>query len=437
MTEHSEIHLAALPRQLADGLVLRLATPVDGDRIAGLCDDVFGHSVGVDARKFLSGDCPTGPADWVVVEDTEKQRVISAVCLIPLIWAYRGIKFGVGRPELVATHPDYRRRGLMRRQFKVIDEIAAARDQHMLAITGIPFLYRQFGYEMALNLEGGRTMTLQGRPESPRDSPMKLRPARDGKDCAFIRRLCEDALKKKVYAGVRSGREWEWELGAISRGSCSGATFCWSIIQQGGRPMGFIQHSQAECGCVSVYRLELSLDIGLPVAPPSLLPWIADYVRLTCQQKPTDTVEIRMLLGRESSLYASHDGTEVSVIREHSWWIRIPNLASFLQHIRKGLELNLADSAAAEFTGTLNVSLFRDGIRFKVDSGRLKEISAMRPWGLPEDRIDARFPELTFLQLIGGRRRIEELHHVYPDCSATPEACAVLEGMFPEFSGTI
>ena len=144
-----------------------------------------------------------------------------------------------------------------------------------------------------------------------------------------------------------------------------------------------------------------------------------------------------MLLGRDSPFYAAHDGTEASVIREHSWWIRIPNLVSFLQHIREGLEMNLVASAAAEFTGTLNISLFRNGIRFKVDSGRLREISAMRPWDLPEDGIDARFPELTFLQLVGGRRRIEELYHVFPDCSGTPEACAVLEGMFPEFSGTV
>ena len=186
VTKHCELRLP-LPRQLGDGLVHRLATEADGDRIACLCDDVFGDSRGTDARKFLSGDCPTGPADWVVVQDIEKQRVISAVCLIPLTWAYRGIPFGVGRPELVATHPDYRKRGLMRSQFQLIDEISAARDQRMLAVTGIPFLYRQFGYEMALNLEGGRTVMLQGRPQNRSDSPMMLRPARDREDCAFIR----------------------------------------------------------------------------------------------------------------------------------------------------------------------------------------------------------------------------------------------------------
>jgi hypothetical protein len=34
--------------------------------------------------------------------------------LISQIWAYEGIPFGVGRPELVGTLPEYRNRGLVR-----------------------------------------------------------------------------------------------------------------------------------------------------------------------------------------------------------------------------------------------------------------------------------------------------------------------------------
>ena len=35
-------------------------------------------------------------------------------------WTYGGVPFEVGRPELVATHPDYRRRGLVRAQFEAV-----------------------------------------------------------------------------------------------------------------------------------------------------------------------------------------------------------------------------------------------------------------------------------------------------------------------------
>jgi len=70
----------------------------------------------------------------------------------------------VGRPELVGTHPDYRRRGLIRAQFKIIHQWSAARGHAMQAITGIPWYYRQFGYEMALELHGSRQGSISDVP---------------------------------------------------------------------------------------------------------------------------------------------------------------------------------------------------------------------------------------------------------------------------------
>ena len=71
--------------------------------------------------------------------------------LISQTWTYDGIAFGVGRPELVGTAPAYRRRGLVRTQFEVLHQRSAERHERLQAITGIPWYYRQFGYEMALN----------------------------------------------------------------------------------------------------------------------------------------------------------------------------------------------------------------------------------------------------------------------------------------------
>ena len=83
-------------------------------------------------------------------------QIVSALCLIPQTWTYDRIVFGVGRPELVATDPRYRRRGLVRAQMDVVHEWSRERGHLVQAITGIPWYYRQFGYEMALALAGGR-----------------------------------------------------------------------------------------------------------------------------------------------------------------------------------------------------------------------------------------------------------------------------------------
>ncbi|HRE29529.1 MAG TPA: GNAT family N-acetyltransferase, partial [Anaerolineales bacterium] len=92
----------------------------------------------------------------LIVEDTTTGQIVSTTCLIPQTWTYAGVPFEVGRPELVGTLPEYRNRGLVRRQFEVVHQWCVERGQLVQAITGIPWYYRQFGYEMTVNLSGTR-----------------------------------------------------------------------------------------------------------------------------------------------------------------------------------------------------------------------------------------------------------------------------------------
>ena len=62
-------------------------------------------------------------------------------------WSFAGILFGVTRAEMVATEPSYRRRGLVRALFEMVHARGAAEGHLLSAITGIPYFYRQFGYE--------------------------------------------------------------------------------------------------------------------------------------------------------------------------------------------------------------------------------------------------------------------------------------------------
>lgn len=160
-------HAFGLPRDLGDGLVLRWAIPEDAEELAVF--NVAMHSDNPEepdeflkpwTRDLMSGEHPTTKADDVtVVIDTKKSdKIISSACLISQTWVYEDIPFAVGRPELIATHPDYRRRGLIREQMGVIHAKSASRGELVTAITGIPWYYRQFGYEMGLNLGGSRQM---------------------------------------------------------------------------------------------------------------------------------------------------------------------------------------------------------------------------------------------------------------------------------------
>jgi hypothetical protein len=145
----------ALPCDLGDGLLLRRATPADAEALADFNAQVHrdrdakepNERVRAWVQDLMSGTHPTfRPEDFTLVEDTHTGAIVSSLCLISQTWTYEGIPFKVGRPEIVGTHPDYRRRGLVRAQFETIHRWSAERGEVVQAITGIPWYYRQFGF---------------------------------------------------------------------------------------------------------------------------------------------------------------------------------------------------------------------------------------------------------------------------------------------------
>ena len=150
-TESSTRDAPTIIRDLGYGLVLRRSTIEDAEALATF--NAWVHSdegpdhpdekVAAWTRDLMSGRHPThDPDDFTIVEETGTGRIVSAMNLISQTWAYEGIPFGVGRPELVGTLPEYRKRGLVRLQFEEIHQWSAERGELVQAITGIPYYYR-------------------------------------------------------------------------------------------------------------------------------------------------------------------------------------------------------------------------------------------------------------------------------------------------------
>ena len=184
---HQRTQAHTILRDLGDGLILRRATLDDAEALGTFNAHIFRTAgseqpnIGIAAwtEDLLSGGHPAcGPDDFTIVEEASTGAIVSSVVLISQTWTYDGIAFGVGRLELVGTAPAYRRRGLVRRQFEVLHEWSAERHERLQAITGIPWYYRQFGYEMALNLGGGRVGYRPHVPElkDGEPEPYRVRP---------------------------------------------------------------------------------------------------------------------------------------------------------------------------------------------------------------------------------------------------------------------
>lgn len=440
--------LADTPLDLGDNLRLRFAVPEDFDAWVDFNErmreyDPSSNRIGVWAHELMSGRHPTTRAsDFTVVEDTRTGKIVSSLCLIPQTWSYGGIPFGCDRIEQVGTDPVYRRRGLIRTQMDVIHALSETKGSLLQAITGIPWYYRQFGYEYTLDLYSGRVACVPP-PNPDANTGYRVRPIAKS-DRAFVRSVYEHNAQRQPFSVVRTDEHWEWEFSG--RNTDSEVYRPWLIIEDAARrPVGYIQHHplppSAEIGPWRLVVRQCALAPGVSHlnVVPDLLPELSRYVQ--SQRDPVPDAEsaqpgeIVFFLGRDDPLYSCLPASQRSSMWGYAWYVRIPNLAAFLRHVCPALEKHLLGTPAEGYTGALTLDFFQSGLRLEFERGKITEIKNLDHKDFNSG--DASFPDLTLLQLLGGRRTYAQLKESYPDCNATPTAQALLAALFPPFTGNL
>ena len=433
--------LSQMPIDLGDNLILRFARPDDVDALAEFNARVFeDEKVGVGIRGLMSGHHPTVKAsDFTVVEDTRTNKIVSSMCLISQMWAYCGIPFKFGRPEVVVTEPEYRRRGLVRKQFEVIHALSAAKDELMQGITGIPWYYRQFGYEMAMEIDGGRGMAGVHLPKLKDGDSEKyhLRPAVED-DHAFVREVYNHASHRQPFVSLRSEAEWNYEFNGRSKNDF--ARRKWLIIETAARErLGYVQYYPwMEDNALYIVQIELKSGVGYLNLMPSVLHelWkLAQAVPAYRNNKNQELKNLMLELGRAHPAYHALLGNKAYEYGPYGLYIRIPDLVAFLRRIQSALEENLVGTVAEGYNGELKLSYYRSGIQLKFNGGKITDISNWSPNSIEAG--DARFPDLTFLQLLCGRCRFNELKTNFVDCDGRDEAGVLLDCLFPPFTGNV
>ena len=426
--------VGSLPRDLGDGLTLRTARPEDGAELAEFNGAMHGdvnsppELLAEWTRDLFETPHPTFSAerDVTVVEDSGTGRIVSALFLLPQVWSYAGVPLEVGQPELIATLPDYRRRGLVRTQFDVIHEWCRARGQVWQFIGGIPWYYRQFGYAYALDLPS-RPVVWLGEPPAPPEE-FTLRPATPA-DVGFLAELEIAATSGTMLGPLRGTGGFALEL-ARRRGS--GVASEVLVIESGTAALGYVAYDRRLVrGLASLRALELRPGTNWlgPVAAvvAHLHHWVRNH-----PDGPGRGVRFALPDGHRARRCAA---TRLGAPPPGSYglYVRVPDLITLLRAIAPVLEARLESSPAVAWTGDLRIDLYEEGLRLRFDEGRL---DAIEPWRPPADDgepgADASMPRDDFLHLLLGNRTIHEREGATADCIVdTDNGALLLEVLFP------
>ena len=111
--------------------------------------------------------------------------------------------------------------------------------------------------------------------------------------------------------------------------------------------------------------------------------------------------------------------------------MRVPDLIGFLNHIKPALEKRIAESIAVEHSCEIKISFYRDGLRLRIEKGKITTIESWKP--SPEDGGSIAFPDRTFLQILFGYRSYDELRQSFADCWCdNQEVYALINILFPK-----
>lgn len=436
---------ASMIRELGDGLTLRFSTKDDADRLADFNGKIHGEdaydtlAVAAWTRDLLLKGHPTfKEGDFTLVVKTATGEIVSSMNTISQTWLYEGIPFGMGRPELVGTLPEYRNRGLVRAQFDVLHALSRQRGELAQFITGIPFYYRQFGYEMTVNLGGGRVGPIEGLPklEQGQEEPFCIRAAAET-DIPFLLRMLERENRRSLLAAQWDAPLLRHELLEKSRDNVNRLDLRVIETPQG-RSVGYLAHPGftwwRTLTTMMGYCYELDEGCSFLEVTPSVLRYLSSTGQAYAAERERTAVAVGFMLDAEHPVFKAAGNLLPIERKPYAYYMRVPDLPAFLRVIAPVLERRLRESDFSGHTGELKISFFRSGLRIALEQGRL---TAVEDWKPSDSEASATFPNLTFLHLLFGHHTYEEVCALFSDCWANDAAKALLGALFPKKTSSV
>ena len=378
---------------------VRRATQADNDRIVQLNADWNGAAAGVEAAAALGHGSIGAPAFAVGVADG---HVVSTVGLLSVRFELGAVALPVGQPEFVATDPDFRGRGLVRRQFELVEQWSLARGDVVHMVAGIPYYYRQLGYEYAVERPPWRLVPAHVDLRRPTACVVRLADANDIDEIV----AAQDHVQRAADLRLRYAPD------------------LWRLLLT-------LPHAPV----VVATRAGVIEGVARVAAEPGRV-YLRDAAATTTDAAHALLAYSRqgaggatMVPDRRGSAFTGILASSGLIAGQRRWlYIRVPDPAKLLSRLRPVLSARLAESPFASESGTVVLSLYRGRLEITYAQGEVLDVSYQRH--VQEHTADiASVPPDQFAPLVlgpAGARGLEE----HPDVDLGPHR-AFLHVLFP------
>lgn len=407
---------------LDNNLVLKsVANQQDIERLAAFNGQIFGQDVFEMTRSLILNHPPARPEYWLFIEDENSGQIVSSLALIPWQWRYEDVTLKAGEMGIVGTLETYRNKGLIRALDRRFKELLRQDDFDLSHIQGIPYFYRQFGYEYALPLTAAWEIELHNIPASAAESPYHFRLATVD-DIPVLTRLYDEAAGSLDISTVREADIWRCIFEQPSGSALESEV--WLVLDAAQQIVGYWRITEHGFGS------------GLQVCETSRLgnsAAIALLQQLKAAALERNKPNIRLNLPDNNDLVQVARGWGAHDVGSYAWQIHLVDVACLLRKLAPVLERRIAGSLFAGLSQKVNLNLYRETFELHFEDGKLVTVTNI---GF-QDGGDIRIPPNLLTPLLLGYRSREELCNSYPDVAIWGQAQHLIDVLFPKLQGFI
>jgi GNAT superfamily N-acetyltransferase len=348
--------------------------------------------------------------NFLIVEDDSTGQVVSTSCIIPWEMKFDEVLLSCVQVELILTDPQYRNRGLVRRQMQTLYSFAEQRSYDLVFMWGIPYYYRQFNYSYCIDGLVSYSLPSWRVVDGEEDADYALREA--GTDDIPLLVELYDCLASTLDICLTRGSEhWDYLLNS--------AKFHVFIIEKGSphEAVGYI--------------IQITNGKMVHILENSILEYRAGLAVLRLLKKSYN--EIRVNWPKTTVLAQLAESIGGVLDKDTQWLFRIPSLTALMEKLSPVFNRRLQSSTYRKMSVDFVLNLFRQGYKLRIREGKLDGVEEI---GFVDTLMgseggDLNIPQDAFVRLLLGQNGVDELYEFWPDLFFKAESRALINVLFP------
>lgn len=392
-------------------------TDEDYEALYMVMDAVFGdEDVRSITRRFVEHHPEMNKEHFFVVK--HGNRAVAGLLLVPQVWKLGEVELKVAEMGCVGTDPEHRRKGVQWILNNEFDKYSRENGFDLCALAGIPYFYRQFGYQYAVELDYSTELKVEELPEM--DTGIKVEKFEETHiDVAdeILRKTQERYLVKSV----RTKGIWRMQQ---TTGTYGGEPYEADVFTREEEIAGYCRYViDEEKKTINIKELGISENASAEE--------IAAAIRKQASEKGLTELKTGLSHMDEFSRYLISRGAKTN--RPYAWQVKIIDLPGYISKIKPVLEQRIENSEYMGLSRDITINFWKYAVKMKIEEGKI--VSIERTFG-EKDRTIGLNP-YAFMKLALGYKSRMELEKMYPDFRVQGDLGGLIDVMFPKQSSYI